>query len=673
MADARTAARLWHTVRFLRATQVAARVRLRTGVLVRRARPDAARRFYEKRAARAGLVVPDTWRVLAGSAAAVRRDLDQDTLTAATRLASSTKAGSFRFLNTTAALGRPIDWTAPGQSKLWRYHLQYLDDLVSLSVVPEGSWPATASLMSEWIGANPLGGPTAGDAWHPYVVSVRLVNWMMAIAAGAPGPQEISREIRDSLAVQSLFITRNLEHDVGGNHLLKNLKALVVAGCFWDGPLADQWRGRYAAAFADALEHQLLDDGGHYERSPMYHAIVMDDLMEVIALLAHRDSGVPERLVALLKRMDAFLDLVTHPDGQIALFNDSAFNVASRPCELHACARQLLTGEGAGPLTLRQRLLTRGLALPLTASARGSGACAFHAGTSGYVTLASEDGRRFMIADTGAVCPDDLPAHAHADLLSYELSLDRERVIVDSGVSEYAAGPWRDHDRSTRAHNTVVVDGAEQSDCWASFRVAQRARPSDVRTIAESRIAGFSAAHDGYQRLREPVRHTRRIALVDDWFWLVVDDLAGRGTHGWESLIHLHPDAKVDLVGAASAAVSGQRSALRIAWFGDVTPALVRGATDPIQGWYAPEFGSRSPATTVVLQGRGSVPAQFGYVLVPQAAPAFEAVSVVGGHGAFHVMIGSREYAITLTAPAWRVSGPDPISDPGQVLLAVSN
>ena len=99
---------------------------------------------------------------------------------------------------------------------------------------------------------------------------------------------------------------------------------------------------------------------------------------------------------------------------------------------------------------------------------------------SGHFIMRDEEKAEYLIFDAGKPCPDNLPAHAHADMLSYELMVGARRVVVDSGVYEYAAGPWRDYFRSTRAHNTVEIAAENQSEVWDSFRVARRARPGRV-------------------------------------------------------------------------------------------------------------------------------------------------------------------------------------------------
>src|SRR5439155_1766116 len=134
-------------------------------------------------------------------------------------------------------------------------------------------------------------------------------------------------------------------------------------------------------------------------------------------------------------------------------------------------------------------------------------------------------GRGILLVDIGRACPDELPAHAHADCFSFEMSLDGHRMVVDSGVGEYTAGPWRDYYRSTRAHNTIVLDEEEQIECWGSFRVARRAGVHDRVVIEEENLSGVGAWHDGYARLADPAKVGRVLVALGDRAWLIVDDI----------------------------------------------------------------------------------------------------------------------------------------------------
>ena len=526
----------------------------------------------------------------------------------------------FTFLNDRRNLGRPIDWQAHGASQLWRYHLHYFDGLPELLVADAA--PTALALMTDWTARVPMADASTRDAWHPYVVSLRLVNWMVCLAA-LPRDVEPPGQLIESLAVQTVFVRRNLEIDVGGNHLLKNLKALAIAGCFWHGEEAHRLREEFTAEFVDALRCQLRSDGGHYEQSPMYHAQVFGDAIELATILRLSHAAAPE-LDAMLETMDAFLRRVCHPDGELVQFGDTASGIVPAPDALLAAAR-VLRGHVTSALTARHALLLS----PLTDGARGPSirewpvapevapATALAPDASGVVTLSPAAGPGFLVADAGPVCPDDLPAHAHSDLFGFEASVGGARMVVDSGVSEYATGPWREYFRSTRAHSTVMVDDTEQADCWGSFRVARRPRVVEPRVEQALHARGFSAAHTGFDHLPNPVRHRRHFLVVAERCWVIVDDLIGEGAHAWTTFLHLHPAVALSEAPGPGLVATRNDLALGIGWFGLPDPHCVSGARDPLQGWYAPAFGRVEPSPTLIASGEGQLPVRFGWLLAP--------------------------------------------------------
>lgn len=662
MSLARSLARVrrhWSTVRYLHASQVMARVRLRAGVAWRRLSPSSAAARYRARAARAGLQwVDDPWNLRGiGRAAAAR--LDDETRAHLEAQAAGLSRGRFTFLHESAGGDGRVDWRAAGASQLWRYHLHYFD------YAPEAvltSLPAAEiqRLMRDWVAHNPLGAGDSRDAWHPYVVSLRAVNWMFALAM-APREADVDPDLPGELARQVVFIERNLETDVGGNHLLKNLKALAIAGCYWSGRGADALRTRFVPWFTTELQRQLRSDGGHYEQSPMYHVQVLVDTAEVALALRLRGYAVPEPLDAVLRQMSAFLDVICHPDGQIAQFGDSAFNMTPTPAEVQALV-SLARGLGVnGPVAPRHAAFAAALQpesyRPPAAATAGSVAEPLPAGVwdpraSGFVVLATKDRRFHLVADMGPVCPDDLPAHAHSDLFGFEVSVDGVRLIVDTGVSEYRAGQWRDFERSTRAHSTVAVDGREQSECWSSFRVAERAHVIGGRRFEAPGVRGAVAAHDGYRRLPSPVTHTRQFALVADRAWLIVDGLDGAGTHGWETYLHAHPEAAFTAHPDGGWLLQRDGVSLRVVAFGVGESSVLAGSLDPVQGWYAPEFGIRLPAPVLILSATGPVPAIFGWLLVPD--PPHGALAVEAAPGRLvRACIGGRWYEVPFEPSGW--------------------
>jgi uncharacterized heparinase superfamily protein len=637
----------WHTVKYLRPSQIVSRARLQTQAAYRRSSPDRARRAYDRAIAR--LDLRPSVRRWTEAAATLEYRAESSARAAAAERAVNAEQGTFRFLNSQYALGRPIAWHAPGPSQLWWYQLQYGGYLTEIAATHRDPWPAVSAIMREWIAANPLG--ETHDAWHPFVVSEWLVNWILAIHLSAPADQ-VGDDLLNALAVQSVFVDANLEWDVGGNHLLKNLKAMVAAGCFWSGAHADRWYARYTDTFSRELNNQLLADGAHYERAPMYHALVLQDALEVAALIRAAGRTIPDRLTAAIRAMVDYLPRMTHPDGEIALFNDSVFGEAPPPASLRAFAAHVLDDEvQPHGLTVRQSVISAHLDGPVATPGGGWSPAALEDG--GLVTIPVLDGRGTVIVDVGPACPDDLPAHAHGDIFSFELSLDGQRLIVDSGVGEYQAGPWRDYYRSTRAHNTVAVDGEDQIECWGSFRVARRARILDRKAIAGPFVDGVTARHDGYTRLAEPVFVRRTLVALAGSAWLVIDSVEGRGAHMWESFIHAAPDVSVDLDGDNRVQLSRSDQRLAIVWFGFPNASIVRAVEAPRQGWYAPEFGRHLPASVLVLSNRGTLPAPCGYLMVPDL-PSSD-VDVESEPDGLRIRMGSPRFLVEYSASDIRV------------------
>lgn len=630
-----------HTIRHLRWAQVAHRAKLRASVEVRRRFPAAALRRY---AAAAATLHPTERPWLRAVDRAVLQALtDPGDWARAVEAAADARAGRFTFLDDRRDLGRPIEWR-PDVPQLWSYHLQYAGYLVDLAAVGEDPFPDITSLWAEWQAACPLGAHR--DAWHPFVVSERLVNAILAIQAGAV-PAQWPTAMLDSLAVQAVLVSRNLELDVGGNHLLKNYRAMCIAGCFWDDGTARAWRVEYVDKFTLELRAQLLSDGAHYERSPMYHALVLGDALDVALVLRLAGETVPSGLVDAIRRMTAYLAVVTHPDGDLALFNDSVLTEAPRPAALRAAVAVALDGQPGVGMCLRHAVLGAALSHrsvsvspaphePLTADVDG-----------GLVRLPLGSGSDVVIADVGVACPDDLPAHAHADIFSFELSAGGRRWIVDSGVGEYAAGPWRDYYRSTRAHNTLSIDGEDQIECWGSFRVARRARIIGRQTVSQPGAIGVRAWHDGYRRLSTPAHVGRTFLTLEGLGWLIVDDVVAAGPRRAEVCLHAAPDVALTLEGAAGARLSdGSGSHMAVVWAGVDDVAVVRGVMEPRQGWYAPEFGRHLPNDTLVGRVAFTGSARCVMLLVPGGQP--ESMTLAVRDDVIEVTSGAESRTIDL-------------------------
>lgn len=401
----------------------------------------------------------------------------------------------FVFLNVEHDLAAG-GWDDPAMERLWRYNLHYFDDLNAAGSQARAAWHQ--SLVRSWVAENQ---PGRGTGWEPYPTSLRIVNWIKWFAAGqVPEPAWL-----DSLATQVRWLTGRLEWHLLGNHLFVNAKALVAAGLYFDGPEADAWLARGLEILARELPEQILPDGGQFERSPMYHALALEDLLDMVNLaqaLTPSGSEPPAWLEPFRissTRMLHWLRCMCHGNGELGLFNDCADGIAPPLAELERLAAALHV-RAAGP--------AHGLTyLP----------------DSGYVSL--RQGAALLLADLAPLGPDYLVGHAHADTLAFELSLGPDRVVVNGGTSCYGLSAQRLAERGTAAHSTVTLAGQDSSEVWSGFRVGRRARPVEP-WIGD---AQFSCAHDGYSHLAGSPQH-RRTWRMSDGELMVEDEVSG-GTH----------------------------------------------------------------------------------------------------------------------------------------------
>lgn len=465
--------------------------------------------------------------------------------------------------------GQP--WHPPGMPPLALYHLHYLDDLASDAVLDDPG--RGALLIDRWLADNASG---PAEAWHPYPVSRRIVNlckWRLAGGAWSAGALA-------SVASHADLLRRCPEYDLRGNHLIANGVALVFAGVLLDGTLATRCRALGLRILERERRRQVLADGGHSERSPMYHAVVLADLLDAVNVLGGVHAPQVAPLVAVVRPMLDWLGTLSLPDGRIAQFNDAAFDSSLPLATLADYAERLgIVAPGAGrPPAVR------------------------HLADSGYVRVSR--GPWTLIADVGPVGPDEQSGHAHADTLSFELAVGAVRLVVDPGTSTYEPGSVRAAERGTATHNTVCVDRSDSSEVWGAFRTARRAHVDAIQLDETGSAIELRARHDGYSRLRPGVIHIRRWRIRDDVVE-VTDLLEGAGEHELECGLLLNPQAAVEQAGPDEFLVSlaGHRVRLRFA------PAL---AARIVAAWWAPQFGRRVATRRIEGRARRVLPVTLG-------------------------------------------------------------
>ena len=416
----------------------------------------------------------------------------------------------FTFLNDTYSL-KEVGWDDKSISKLWRYNLHYFDYLLQVEN-SDNHIDLQIKLIENWIYYNSFG---EGTGWEPYPTSLRIINWIKwHWHCGG-----LSEKAKLSLWNQVRWLGSRPEYHLLGNHLFINAKALLFASAFFRLDTNSIFYKESISILLKELQEQFLEDGAHFELSPMYHSLAMEDLLDLISITNKLPINFPsEEILEKYYKGMFWLRTMIYKNGELSHFNDCANGIAPIYSDLETYANNLRIPKG-----------------------KSSNNKFFIHNESGFVVY--KDEKSHLIADFGKIGPDYLPGHAHADTLSFELAVNGERIVVNSGTSVYGSSIDRLFQRGTGAHSTIQIDMVNSSEVWSGFRVARRAVPFNIQvnSNAESdNIICFQASHNGYLRLKNRPIHTRKFKLLNNT-WIIEDEISGH-ENIVVSRFYLHPE-----------------------------------------------------------------------------------------------------------------------------------
>jgi hypothetical protein len=518
---------------------------------------------------------------------------------------------------------------------------------------------ACLDAIDHWIDANP---PGTGINWASSLeVALRLISWCWTLLLARDAPALSGARLTKALAAigqHAAHIRRYLSFYFSPNtHLTAEALGLFYAGTIFP-EFSDAWRWRDLGARILIAEsaRQVSSDGIHFEQSTCYHRFTLEIYLHFLLLADRNKIAVPDEVANRVLRMADFLIGICRPDGSIPAIGDGdggallplvrraphdsrgVFGVAA------ASFMQRRFAWASGGLTPEVLWLSGLAGLDAFGAIRaeqpeGSASQMFASG--GYAIMRSgwERDAHHMIVDAGPLgCPAG-GGHGHADLLSIQCAVFGEPCLVDAGTYSYTAEPeWRDFFRGTAAHNTIRVDGLDQSEPAGPFRWTRRPGARVRRWQSTPDFDSLDAESDAFLSLPDPVVHRRRVLFVKPRFWIVVDDLAGLSAHHVEmafQFAHI-PVALGSQKWARARMANG--STLWVAAFASspLHPAIRSGELQPIRGWISPDYGRRQPAPMLTYSCDASLPWRAVTVLLPDreggsTPPAVRAIHDAGG------------------------------------------
>lgn len=399
-----------------------------------------------------------------------------------------------------------------------------------------------------------------------YTMALHIPNVLIALELfGEAVEQDFREKVYCELYSQYLYLQKHQEKHLLANHYFEDLKALIIDSYLFKD---DKKLNVYLADFMKQCNEQILEDGVHYELSLMYHKLILEDLMRIGMLGKQPDFPDCNWITPLIQKMTDACYSLEKGMGRTPLFNDAGDNVA-KTCEQLCLAAEEKFGVKA---ELKD---------------------AFEA--SGYYKL--YDGNRALILDTGKIGVDYQPAHGHCDCLSFELSIDGKPLFINTGTYEYQ-GDLRKYFRRTCAHNTVEINGQEQSQCWGGFRVAKRISKVNG-SIGENNVEGRYRNYVGEE-------HQRTVTLKGG-ILEVVDAIKAQDNVPVRSFLHIAPGYVVegDTIKERSGSVIGkvilQNCEQKVVSDGELC-------------YYAPEFSDLKIGTCLVFSWKADNN-KYGYII----------------------------------------------------------
>jgi uncharacterized heparinase superfamily protein len=507
-------------------------------------------------------------------------------------------------------LGNPSDVKVPWE--LSRFHQVWWLGKAYWLTRNERYAEKFAELVEDWITHNPPGlGVNWANAMEPSIRATNLLAGYFLFCESKTIPEEFWLGFFKSLYVHGVFVRSHLEYSWrSGNHLLSDLVGLIALGIFFrDTPFGKNWLRLGTTEIESEIIRQVHADGVDYEKSTSYQRLVVE-LLATAAVLC-RKNGIPlsRPFWERLEHMVEFVQYYVRPDGTIPLFGDADdgrlfrfvadddINDHRHVLSVGAVLFERADFKDASGKFYQDALWLFGAEgfekyQTLKSEKRMLGSRAFREG--GFYIMRGDDVH--VTIDAGDIGMGGLGGHGHNDTLSFEYWVRGSPLIVDSGTYAYTSdAATRQELRSTKSHNTVMVDGKELATFVGLWMILSDAtRPRVLNWTTSPSEDSLEAAQYAYRSGAHPIVHTRRISLNKAHRFLNIEDvLEGTGSHTFESRLHFAPGVELDLRNdqEAIATYRNERYIVR----SDV------GKFDASETWYSRSYGVREKKKTLRL------------------------------------------------------------------------
>lgn len=453
-------------------------------------------------------------------------------------------------------VGKPYDWNAwlfdSSQYQMFLIRFGWLTHLSHAYSITRNEKYAAAfnDMISDFLDENPtpLDGTFKDEhcTWDSLSVACRMFTWPEAFITFFTAPEfqmEVKVKMVKSFYEHGAYLRKY--HARYGNHACMELRGLAIAAAmFPEFRVSGEWLDYALREFPKYIWQNVYEDGVQFEASPHYHAVVMRDAYEMLNMLDW--LGLPDK-EGIGNRLEKMFEVLMHllaPDRTLPRFGDTDLLDGKIQEDVMAIGAVLfkrgdfkyISGEKF-PIQLVWKYGIEKVKEYTEIQITLPSVSATYFPIGGYMISRESWDRnaKYLIMRAGV----GINGHTHADALSIIAYAYGKELIVDSGIGLYEWIPKRKYIISTRAHNTITVDGQDQHvrNLHWSPPPSAPCKIWDFRN--EEGFDYFFASHYGYTRYEDPVIHTRKVLFVKKRYWLIVDLLKARKTHQYDLYFHL--------------------------------------------------------------------------------------------------------------------------------------
>lgn len=561
-------------------------------------------------------------------------------------------------------LGDDIDWQMnPNGDAEWKYCIHRHEFLTTLGRAywftgNEKYTRAFKELLLDWIEKNPapdmnwmLEIPAEESRayfmkegnWRPIEAGIRLYTaWCQCYYHFINSPEftadfhiRMLLSMVDHARFLRRYYTRHVNYfNVSPNWGLMESNGLAHMGILYpEFKEAEDWKNTALARFEEQVRMQILPDGMHVERCTGYHLVCTFCILQIAELALRNGLKISRTWLENLEKMIDYILYMLKPHGVYPMLSDgdesdvigerasyglwediNNLNMLEDSNDLRYVLKAGARLFNRPDMLYMATLGTEGKKPPKKSIAFPDGG--FYVSRTGW-----DKDDKYMVINCGLLgVYEQNCVHGHSDALSVDISAYGRTIIIDPGRYMYE-GPYRVWFESTSAHNSVVVDGQDQSEFLDGWLFKTKAVPTNKCWLTSESFDYFDGSHNGYERLSEPVTHRRRVLFVKPDYWVILDDLTGQGQHAFDLYWHFTENAKL----------SANKEDLRMfVDYGDdvslavlpvdtagLSAEIIQGCDDPIQGWISYDYAVKLPAPVLRYTQKTNTPARFTTILHP--------------------------------------------------------